>query len=128
LLRGEGGVDGVNTRFASRQEIFGVKPVDHCAAIFPQRLSPLAPVDDEDAAPVGVGKTSAVASKKSRAEGSFDAGSSSMRLRQDKHSAQQFALAVGMPSIDTKVDAANWPPSPLKRWFRPPRRSILRRQ
>jgi hypothetical protein len=42
-----------------------------------------------------------------------------MRLRQDKHSAQQFALAVGMPSIDTKVDAANWPPSPLKRRFRP---------
>jgi hypothetical protein len=38
----------------------------------------------------GVGETSAVASKKPRAEGSLDAGSSSMRLRKDKHSAQQL--------------------------------------
>jgi hypothetical protein len=27
-----------------------------------------------------------------------------MRLREDKHSANNFALAVGAPSIDTKVD------------------------
>jgi hypothetical protein len=42
-----------------------------------------------------------------------------MRLLEDKLPHNNFALAVGAPSIDTKVDAANWPPSPLKRRFRP---------
>jgi hypothetical protein len=44
-----------------------------------------------------------------------------MRLREDNHPHNNFALAVRAPSIDTKVDAANWPPSPripLKHHFR----------
>jgi hypothetical protein len=44
-----------------------------------------------------------------------------MRLLEDKLPHNNFALAVGAPSIDTKVDAASWPPSPripLKHHFR----------
>jgi len=44
-----------------------------------------------------------------------------MRLQGTSIPHNNFALAVGAPSIDTKVDAANWPPSPripLKHHFR----------
>jgi hypothetical protein len=55
----------------------------------------------------GIARTIAWAScdreGKPRAEGSFDAGRSSMRLLEDKHPRRKFALTVGRGQFDIKV-------------------------
>ena len=43
--------------------------------------------------------------RKPRAEGSFDAGRSSMRLRENKRPEHKFERTARRPSIDTKVEA-----------------------
>jgi hypothetical protein len=59
--------------------------------------------------------------RKPRAEGSFDAGRSSMRLREDNRPEHKFVLTALAPSIDTKVEAGKrllLHRTPLKHHFR----------
>ena len=59
--------------------------------------------------------------RKPRVEGSFDAGRSSMRLRENKRPEHRFALTALSRSIDTKVEAGKRPRSrriPFKHHFR----------
>ena len=59
--------------------------------------------------------------RKPRAEGSFDAGRSSMRLREYNHPEHKFELTARASSIDTKVEAGKrlpLPRIPFKHHFR----------